>query len=58
MNTKLIKSLKERHEELKEWQEEMHRNPELSMQEVNTAKFIADKLKSFGDYEVVEGVGK
>ena len=36
----------------------MHRQPELSMQEESTAKYIAEVIKSFGGYEVVEGVGK
>lgn len=40
-----------------EWFEHMHRNPELSMQEQNTAAFIADKLRDWG-YEVETGVGK
>ncbi|HLW15724.1 MAG TPA: amidohydrolase [Flavobacteriaceae bacterium] len=58
MNTKLIEALKAKHQELKEWQEEMHRTPELSMQEEKTARFIAEKLKAMGEFEVVEGVGK
>ena len=36
----------------------MHRQPELSMQEESTATYIAEVIKSFGGYEVVEGVGK
>lgn len=40
-----------------EWFEHMHRNPELSMQEQNTAAFIVDKLRDWG-YEVETGVGK
>ena len=58
MNTKLIETLKARLPELKQWQESMHQFPELSMQEENTSKFIAEKLKSFGEFEVVERVGK
>jgi hippurate hydrolase len=58
MNTKLIDALKSNIEELKIWQETMHRQPELSMQEESTAKYIAEVIKSFGGYEVVEGVGK
>src|SRR5690625_1479316 len=58
MNIELIEALKSRHQELKEWQEKMHRNPELSMQEENTARFIVKKLKDFGAYEIVEGIGK
>jgi len=39
------------------WFEHMHRNPELSMQETNTAKYIADAVREWG-YDVVTGVGK
>lgn len=39
-----------------EWFEHMHRNPELSMQEQNTATFIAGKLREWG-YEVETGIG-
>ena len=35
----------------------LHTNPELSYQEFNTAKFVADKLKSFG-LKPQEGVAK
>lgn len=34
----------------------LHANPELSMKEKATAKYIAEKLRSWG-YEVTEGVG-
>ena len=57
MNT-LSEALKGKHEEMKIWMEEMHSNPELSMHEQNTAKYIANLVKSFGEYELVEGVGK
>jgi hippurate hydrolase len=43
--------------ELQGWFEHMHRNPELSMQETNTAKYIADVVREWG-YDVVTGVGK
>lgn len=58
MNTKLLDALNGIHEEMKTWMQEMHSNPELSMQEQNTAKYIANLVKSFGGYELVEGVGK
>ena len=45
------------HGEMKEWFEHMHRTPELSMQEENTAKYIADIVGQWG-YEVETGVGK
>ena len=39
------------------WFEHMHRNPELSMQESNTAKYIAELVSQWG-YQVETGVGK
>ena len=35
----------------------MHAHPELSFEESGTAKYIAEKLRSWG-YEVTEGIGK
>lgn len=43
---------------MKGWFDHMHRTPELAMQEEKTAKYIADTLRSFGEYEVETGVGK
>ncbi|MBN8576865.1 MAG: amidohydrolase [Cytophagales bacterium] len=36
------------HPEVVAWRRHLHANPELSYEEVNTAKFVAEKLKSFG----------
>ena len=36
----------------------LHQHPELSFQETNTARFIAEKLKSYGIQNVIENVGK
>ena len=38
------------------WRHELHRNPELSLHEYDTAAFIARELRSMG-IEVTEGVG-
>ena len=43
---------------MKQWFEHLHRNPELSMKETNTAPFIAEQLRSFKAYEITTGVGK
>lgn len=42
---------------MSEWFEHMHRHPELSMQEAETATFIAETVRQWG-YEVETGVGK
>lgn len=33
---------------MKQWMEAMHQEPELSTQEVNTGKYVADLLKKYG----------
>ena len=43
---------------IKGWFEHLHRNPELSMQETKSAQYIADILRSFGEYEVETGIGE
>lgn len=45
-------------EAMTQWFEHMHSNPELSMQEDNTAAFIAETLRGFGGFEVETGIGK
>ena len=45
-------------EAMRQWFEHMHRHPELSMQETNTAGFIAQTLRSIGGYEIDTGIGK
>lgn len=43
--------------ELIEWRKYLHENPELAFEEVNTAKFVAEKLIEMG-YDVNTGIGK
>src|SRR5690554_3086223 len=56
MNT-IIQTLEKSRAEIEGWFEHMHRNPELSMKEEETAKYIANLVKDWG-YEVETGVGK
>lgn len=56
MNEKLLSEVAKLQPEMKEWMDHMHQNPELNMDTPNTAKYIAEKLKSWG-YDVVEGIG-
>ena len=44
-------------QEMISWRRELHRHPEAAFEEVRTAEFIAEKLRSFG-YEVEEKVGR
>ncbi|MDR7142312.1 amidohydrolase [Rhizobium sp. BE258] len=43
--------------EMIEWRHHLHRNPEFGFEEINTAAFVAEKLRSWG-IQVIEGVGK
>lgn len=53
----IVKKLEKDRDQIDEWFEQMHRNPELSMQEDETAKYLADIISPWG-YEVETGVGK
>lgn len=41
---------------IREWFEHLHRNPELSMREEKTARYIADLVRSWG-YDLATGIG-
>lgn len=56
MKEKLLSRVSTFQDEMKEWMDVMHQNPELNMDTHETAKFIAGKLKSWG-YAVAEGIG-
>ena len=56
MNT-LLEALEADRAQMKEWFEHMHRNPELSMQEQETAEYIASAVRHWG-YDVETGIGK
>lgn len=43
--------------EMQKWRRHLHANPEFGFEETETAAFVADKLRSFGLEDVVEGVG-
>jgi hippurate hydrolase len=54
---RMLEALQADHETMKEWFEHMHRRPELSMQEHETASYIADLVGRWG-YDVETGIGK
>ena len=39
-------------EEMISWRRHIHENPELSFKEHNTAAFVEEKLRSFGNIEI------
>jgi hypothetical protein len=53
----LVKAFETRLETIKAWRHHLHQHPELSFEEVNTSRYIADLVKAWG-YDVVEGIGK
>ena len=55
--TTMLDALEADQAQMNEWFEHMHRTPELSMQEQQTAKYIADVVGRWG-YEVETGIGK
>ena len=56
-STSALQTLEAEKDQMSEWFEHMHRHPELSMQEAETAAYIADTVRQWG-YEVETGVGK
>ena len=57
MISNIIEALEEDRSEIEQWFEHMHRNPELSMKEIQTAGYLTSLLSSWG-YEVATGIGK
>ncbi len=51
-----LEALEAGHSEMKQWFEHMHRTPELSMREQETAKYIARLVGQWG-YDVETGIG-
>jgi hippurate hydrolase len=52
-----VKEFEGRLETIRGWRHHLHKHPELSFEEANTARYIADLVKTWG-YEVAEGIGK
>ena len=57
MISNIIEALEQDRSEIEQWFEHMHRNPELSMKEIQTAGYLTSLLSSWG-YEVATGIGK
>jgi amidohydrolase len=54
----LLNSAVEMQEEVSGWRRHLHANPEILFDVVNTAAFVAAKLREFGCDEVVTGLGR
>ena len=53
----LLNALNADQEQMQAWRHHLHRHPEVAFDEHNTARYIAELLRSWG-YAVTEGVGK
>jgi hippurate hydrolase len=54
----ILNRVAEWQDELTAWRRHLHSRPELSFQEVETAAFVAERLRSFGVDEVHTGIAK
>lgn len=57
MSIKVNKEIEALAPMMKEWQEHLHRHPEVALEEVSTSKYVAEELRKMG-YDVHEGIGK
>jgi hippurate hydrolase len=53
----IYKEIEEMHAEMCSWRQHLHQFPETAFDEINTAKFISEKLISFG-LDVHQGLGR
>jgi len=53
----IAKDIQQLHAYMRQWRQHLHQFPETAFEETQTAKFIADKLTSFG-LDVHQGLGK
>jgi amidohydrolase len=44
--------------ELRDWRRDLHAHPEFGFEEQRTSRLVAERLRSFGITDVVEGVGR
>ncbi|WP_416797628.1 M20 aminoacylase family protein [Ciceribacter azotifigens] len=58
MNTSFRNSIAAMLPDLIEWRQDFHRHPELMYDLPRTAGLVAERLRSFGFDEVIEGIGK
>ncbi len=53
----IVNDIQQLHADMRQWRQHLHQFPETAFEETKTAKFIADKLTSFG-LDVHQGLGK
>lgn len=55
---RIVEEIGRMQEEMTAWRRHLHAHPELAYEEVETARFVAEKLRAFGVDEVHEGIAK
>ena len=54
----VINRIAEFHREMAAWRQDLHRHPELALQEVRTSGVVQEKLRSFGVDDIVTGLAR
>lgn len=54
----IINRIAEFHNDMKEWRQHIHANPELTFECHQTAAYVVERLKEFGIEEIHEGIAK
>ncbi len=54
----IINSIAAFHPEMTAWRQDLHANPELSMQEARTSGIVRDKLRQFGVDDIITGMAE
>lgn len=52
----VINRVAEFHDDMTAWRQDLHRHPELGLQEHRTSAVVADRLRAFGVDEVITGI--
>ncbi|RWP29694.1 M20 aminoacylase family protein [Mesorhizobium sp.] len=58
LRTQGVETFRYLQSEVTDWRRYLHENPELGFQEHDTAKFVAEKLASFGINHIETGIGE
>ena len=54
----IINRVAEFHAEMAAWRQDLHRHPELALQEVRTSRVVQDKLAEFGVDDIITGMAR
>ena len=57
LNNNVLSKVESLSNQIIEWRRELHKHPELSFQEYNSARFIANQLSTIKNVKVEVGVG-